>query len=130
MAFKTAVAPQICAMSLKSFALGGRFGRRSTAAGECDEAREKDRSPAHGVGLLGAALDRSVFKLIMGSLVALLAGFIAFRIAMPYAFNTPDLGQFDAGGSYQIVDDSDQCLTANREIVFQKMIVVFVNRAV
>jgi YYY domain-containing protein len=40
----------------------------------------------------GVALDRSVFKLVFGSLAALLAGFIAFRIAMPYAFNTPSFG--------------------------------------
>ncbi len=40
----------------------------------------------------GVELDRSVFSLVVGSLVALLAGFVAFRIAMPYAFNTPSFG--------------------------------------
>src|SRR6185295_17610896 len=42
----------------------------------------------------GVALDRSVFTLIFGSIVALLAGFVAFRIAMPYAFNTPSWGDW------------------------------------
>ncbi|MEX0749861.1 MAG: DUF2298 domain-containing protein, partial [Dehalococcoidia bacterium] len=42
----------------------------------------------------GPALDRSVATIVLGSLVALLAGFIAFRIAMPYAFNAPNLGDF------------------------------------
>lgn len=37
----------------------------------------------------GRALDRSVFILVLGAIVVLVAGFIAFRIAMPYAFNTP-----------------------------------------
>jgi len=40
----------------------------------------------------GIELDKSVFKLVFGSLVALLAGFVAFRIAMPYAFNAPSFG--------------------------------------
>lgn len=40
----------------------------------------------------GVALDRSVFTLVFGSLVVLLAGFVAFRIAMPYAFNSPSFG--------------------------------------
>ncbi|MDP9237356.1 MAG: DUF2298 domain-containing protein [Chloroflexota bacterium] len=40
----------------------------------------------------GVALNASVLRLIFGSLLALLAGFIAFRIAMPYAFNTPRFG--------------------------------------
>ncbi len=42
----------------------------------------------------GAALDASVFRFVTGSLLALVAGFIAFRIAMPYAFNSPSLGDF------------------------------------
>ena len=40
----------------------------------------------------GSALDASVFRFIFGSLLALLAGFIAFRIAMPYAFSSPSFG--------------------------------------
>ena len=39
----------------------------------------------------GAALDARSSRFVFGSLVALLAGFVAFRIAMPYAFNTPEL---------------------------------------
>jgi len=39
----------------------------------------------------GVALDRSLGLLIVGSAVALIAAFIAFRIAMPYAFKSPDL---------------------------------------
>src|SRR4029079_2628753 len=42
----------------------------------------------------GEALDASVYRLILGSLVALLAGFGAFRIAMPYAFKTPSITDF------------------------------------
>lgn len=42
----------------------------------------------------GRALDRSVFILVFGSIVVLLAGFIAFRIAMPYAFNSPSFGDW------------------------------------
>jgi len=42
----------------------------------------------------GHALDRSVLTFVLGSLVVLLAGFIAFRIAMPYAFRSPDIAQF------------------------------------
>ncbi len=42
----------------------------------------------------GRKLDSSVFTLVLGSLVALLAGFVAFRIAMPYAFNTPHISDF------------------------------------
>ncbi len=37
----------------------------------------------------GHKLDRSVGILILGTLAALLAAFIAYRIAMPYAFKTP-----------------------------------------
>ncbi len=40
----------------------------------------------------GRQLDRSILTLAGGSLLALAAGFIAFRIAMPYAFKTPELG--------------------------------------
>lgn len=39
----------------------------------------------------GRKLDGSAATLIIGSLIALVAAFIAFRIAMPYAFKTPDL---------------------------------------
>ncbi len=40
----------------------------------------------------GRQLDVSIMKLVGGSLLALAAGFIAFRIAMPYAFKSPNLG--------------------------------------
>jgi len=40
----------------------------------------------------GRRLDASVLVLFWGSLLALAAGFIAFRIAMPYAFKTPHVG--------------------------------------
>ena len=40
----------------------------------------------------GKSFDRSVLTLITGSLIVLVTGFLAFRIAMPYAFNTPSLG--------------------------------------
>ena len=39
----------------------------------------------------GRALDRAVVTLVGGSLIVLAAGFIAFRIAMPYAFNAPNV---------------------------------------
>ncbi|HET6614948.1 MAG TPA: glycosyltransferase family 39 protein, partial [Dehalococcoidia bacterium] len=42
----------------------------------------------------GHALDRSVATVVLGSLVVLLAGFVAFRIAMPYAFNSPNVFDF------------------------------------
>ena len=51
-------------------------------AGEPDPARD------------GKALDRSVVTLILGSLVATVAGFLAFRIAMPYAFNAPSVADW------------------------------------
>ena len=47
---------------------------------------------AQPAGRDGQNLDRSVLTLITGSLIALVAAFVAFRIAMPYAFNTPNLG--------------------------------------
>ncbi len=40
----------------------------------------------------GLALDHAVLTLIVGSLIAVVAGFIAFRIAMPYAFKSPSPG--------------------------------------
>ncbi|HEX5478400.1 MAG TPA: DUF2298 domain-containing protein, partial [Dehalococcoidia bacterium] len=42
----------------------------------------------------GRRLDRAAVHFIVGSLIALIAAFIAFRIAMPYAFATPGIGQW------------------------------------
>jgi YYY domain-containing protein len=42
----------------------------------------------------GRTLDRSVVTLLAGSLVALLAAFVAYRLTMPYAFRSPDLADF------------------------------------
>ncbi|HZP56618.1 MAG TPA: DUF2298 domain-containing protein [Dehalococcoidia bacterium] len=39
----------------------------------------------------GRRLDAAIVRLVLGSLLVLGVGFIAFRIAMPYAFNTPAL---------------------------------------
>jgi YYY domain-containing protein len=41
----------------------------------------------------GRKLDATVVRFLLGSLLALLVAFIAFRIAMPYAFRTPGIGQ-------------------------------------
>ncbi|MHB8683648.1 MAG: DUF2298 domain-containing protein [Dehalococcoidia bacterium] len=41
----------------------------------------------------GRRLDASVATFVIGSLIALVAAFVAFRIAMPYAFQTPGIGQ-------------------------------------
>ncbi len=48
--------------------------------------------PEYAAARDGRQLDRAVLTLVGGSLLALAAGFIAFRIAMPYAFKTPALG--------------------------------------
>ncbi len=39
----------------------------------------------------GHKLDRSAMVLVLGTLAGLLAAFIAYRLTMPYAFNTPSL---------------------------------------
>ncbi len=39
----------------------------------------------------GRALDGAVWTFVIGSAAALFAGFVAYRIAMPYAFQPPDL---------------------------------------
>lgn len=42
----------------------------------------------------GTRLDQSVLTVVLGSLVAVVAGFIAFRLTMPYAFNAPALSDW------------------------------------
>src|SRR5438105_5104526 len=42
----------------------------------------------------GRRLDFAVGRFVLGSLIALLAAFIAFRVAMPYAFKSPSLTDF------------------------------------
>ncbi|HEU5478219.1 MAG TPA: glycosyltransferase family 39 protein, partial [Candidatus Tumulicola sp.] len=41
----------------------------------------------------GRRLDAAVANFVIGSLIALVTAFVAFRIAMPYAFQTPSIGQ-------------------------------------
>ncbi len=50
------------------------------------------RSPAYERQQDGRKLDRSVAVFVLGALLALVTAFIAFRIAMPYAFKTPNVG--------------------------------------
>src|SRR5207249_3576950 len=42
----------------------------------------------------GRRLDLAVGRFVLGSLIALLAAFVAFRVAMPYAFKSPSLTDF------------------------------------
>jgi YYY domain-containing protein len=49
-------------------------------------------TPTYRAARDGRRLDASIVILLGGSLVALAAGFIAFRIAMPYAFKSPSFG--------------------------------------
>jgi len=42
----------------------------------------------------GVQLDRTLITFAAGSLVALAGAFVAYRIAMPYAFNAPDIAQW------------------------------------
>ncbi len=51
-------------------------------------------TPEYAVARDGRRLDSSIATLIIGSAIALLAGFLAFRVAMPYAFKTPSLGDW------------------------------------
>ncbi|MBI5288666.1 MAG: glycosyltransferase family 39 protein, partial [Chloroflexi bacterium] len=51
-------------------------------------------TPEYAAKRDGHKLDSSVAVLILGSLAALLAAFIAYRIAMPYAFKAPVVGDF------------------------------------
>lgn len=55
-------------------------------SGDDDRAIRRERN--------GRALDASIVTLLGGSVVALLAAFIMFRIAMPYAFASPNLLDF------------------------------------
>jgi YYY domain-containing protein len=50
--------------------------------------------PAYAATRDGRKLDRSVAILILGALVTLLAAFIAYRFAMPYAFKTPSFSDY------------------------------------
>ncbi|MBF6600282.1 MAG: glycosyltransferase family 39 protein [Dehalococcoidia bacterium] len=54
------------------------------------------RSSAYARQQDGRRLDASVGTFVLGSLIALVSAFVAFRIAMPYAFNTPAIGQLFA----------------------------------
>ncbi len=51
---------------------------------------EKEYEPQRN----GPRLDRAVLLVIAGSALALIIAFIAFRIAMPYAFKSPSLADF------------------------------------
>ncbi len=51
-------------------------------------------TPEYAAKRDGHKLDRSMAVLILGTLTTLLAAFVAYRIAMPYAFKTPALSDF------------------------------------
>jgi len=51
-------------------------------------------TPEYAAARDGRKLDAAIATLILGSAIVLVAGFVAFRIAMPYAFKTPSLGDW------------------------------------
>ncbi|MPZ47848.1 MAG: phospholipid carrier-dependent glycosyltransferase [Dehalococcoidia bacterium] len=58
----------------------------------------------HG-GLRAALEDLRVQRVLQGALLFLIVGFLAFRVAQPYAFDAPSLGNLGAGLNQRWLDD-------------------------